>query len=270
MKKITSILIAVLMLLTSAVCASAKEYNFTDNNVIIVLTEEATQKVELGELKIDLEYFADSGLGITEIRCITMGIKPNIYVFTLDKHNHENVLKVAEILSAYEDIEFAEPNYYVTYGDRLSKSNLKLRAGETAKLRNVEFSVKSWKSSNKKIATVKDGKVTALNKGKVTITATASNGKKYTCKVNVSSAPKLTKNKKTVKTIKVKKGTLLKVKIKGKAKKINNKYTNTKFAKITSKKAADVIKVLGLKEGKTTLKIKVNGVKTLKLKVKVI
>ena len=40
------------------------------------------------------------------------------------------------------------------------------------------------------------------------------------------------------------------------------------MAKVTSKKSAKSLKIKGLKKGKTTLKITVNGVK-LKLKVKV-
>jgi hypothetical protein len=58
------------------------------------------------------------------------------------------------------------------------------------------------------------------------------------------------------------------VKITGKASGVKNSYTNTKYAKITSKKTASAIRVRGLKKGSSTLKIKVNGV-TLKLKVKV-
>lgn len=56
--------------------------------------------------------------------------------------------------------------------------------------------------------------------------------------------------------------------IKGKAKTVKNVYTNTKKAKVVSKKTTSTIKVKGLKKGSTTLKIKVNGV-VLKLKVKV-
>jgi uncharacterized protein YjdB len=44
----------------------------------------------------------------------------------------------------------------------------------------------TYKASNKKIATVsKTGKVTAKKKGKVTVTVTAPNGKKATCKITV-------------------------------------------------------------------------------------
>ncbi|MGD9560104.1 MAG: Ig-like domain-containing protein [Oscillospiraceae bacterium] len=43
----------------------------------------------------------------------------------------------------------------------------------------------TWKSSDKKVATVKNGKITAKGKGKATITVSASNGKKAKLKVTV-------------------------------------------------------------------------------------
>lgn len=43
----------------------------------------------------------------------------------------------------------------------------------------------TWTSSNKKVATVKNGKVVAKKKGKATITAKTANGKKATCKITV-------------------------------------------------------------------------------------
>ncbi len=84
-----------------------------------------------------------------------------------------------------------------------------------------------------------------------------------TCKVNVKTSPKLSK-----KSITVKKNKTKTVKITGKASTVKNVYTNTMKAKIISKNTASEIKIKGLKKGKTTLKIKVNGA-ALKLKVKV-
>ena len=56
----------------------------------------------------------------------------------------------------------------------------------TLKVKNLgKVKVKSWKTSNKAVATVSGGKVTAKKKGKATITATLSNGKKCTCAVTV-------------------------------------------------------------------------------------
>ena len=144
---------------------------------------------------------------------------------------------------------------------------VKLKAG---KVKNVGSNaaqygtVKSWASSNKKVAKVSKGKITALKKGSATITATYDTGCKTKYKVTVTTSPKLSK-----KSVKVKKGKTVKVKIIGKASAIKNTYKNTNYAKITSKRTAVTLKVKGLKKGKTTLKIKVNGVVTLKLKVTV-
>lgn len=118
-----------------------------------------------------------------------------------------------------------------------------------------------------------NGKITGLKKGDTNITATMSDGKKYTGTFRVSDNPTLKmKNKngkyKEVKTISITKGKTASVKIFGKASSIKNKYTNTKIAKVTSKNTATTLKIKGLKQGTTTLKISVNGV-VLKLKVNV-
>ena len=97
-----------------------------------------------------------------------------------------------------------------------------------------------------------------------TVTATLTTGKKLSCKIVVSTAPRLSKT-----TVKVKKGDTVVIKLSGKVATINNKYTNTKVAKIASKTNATTLKIKGLKKGTTSLKIKVNGVKTLNLKVNV-
>ena len=124
-----------------------------------------------------------------------------------------------------------------------------------------------WRSSNPKIAKLItdeagdcDGKVYGLKKGTVTITMWDTNSAQYTCKVKVTTNPKLSK-----KSITVKKGKKVTVKIIGKSPVVKNVYKNTKIAKVVSKKTAKKIKVKGLKKGKTTLKIKVNGL-TLRLK----
>ena len=146
----------------------------------------------------------------------------------------------------------------------LLRMSLAMKAGTSQTVGIINGKAKYWTTSNKKVATVKNGRITALNKGKVTVTATLTTGKKLTCKVTVTTAPKLSKT-----TINVKKGRTATVKLSGKVSSINNKYTNTKFAKIISKANATSLKIKGLKKGNTTLRIKVNGVKTLNLKVKV-
>lgn len=68
---------------------------------------------------------------------------------------------------------------------KLSAKTKEVRVGETVslKLKNAKGKV-TWKSSDKKIATVKNGVITPVSEGTVKITA-KNNGKKYTCKVTV-------------------------------------------------------------------------------------
>ena len=72
----------------------------------------------------------------------------------------------------------------------LDQTSLDLKEGETATLTatvkpdNATDKAVAWTSSNDKVATVKDGKVTAVKEGTATITATAGD-KKATCKVTV-------------------------------------------------------------------------------------
>ncbi|MBR2547331.1 MAG: hypothetical protein IKF07_03980 [Eubacterium sp.] len=79
----------------------------------------------------------------------------------------------------------------------------------------------------------------------------------------LAARPKLSKS-----SITIKKGKTAKVKITGKENGTKNTYKNTKIAKVVSKKTASTLKIKGLKKGKTTLKIKVDGT-WLKLKVRV-
>lgn len=84
----------------------------------------------------------------------------------------------------------------------LSKKKLSIKVGKTAKLsvKRAKGWKISWKSKNKKIATVKKAgkyaaKITAKKKGTVKITATAKKGKTrrtLSCKVTVSAASKIT------------------------------------------------------------------------------
>ncbi|MGN0476512.1 MAG: hypothetical protein ACI4HM_04155 [Ruminococcus sp.] len=139
-----------------------------------------------------------------------------------------------------------------------------LKAGAVWTIKISDGSSAKWSSSNKSIATVNKGKITALNKGSTVIRAEFSTGiiLKYT--VRVTTSPTVQKS-----SVSVKKGKTTSVKITGKASSINNKYTNTSRAKIISKTNATTLKIKGYKIGTTTLKVKVNGVKTLSIKVKV-
>ena len=73
----------------------------------------------------------------------------------------------------------------------VSSKTLNLEVGQTRTLTatvtpdNATDKTVTWTSSDKNVATVVDGTVAAVGEGTATITATAANGKKDTCKVTV-------------------------------------------------------------------------------------
>ena len=84
----------------------------------------------------------------------------------------------------------AAGNYLFLYAGRemaqLNQERAAITVGFSKKLEVSGGKVKSWKSSNTKIATVaKNGKVTAKRVGKCKITAILTTGEKLTCTVNV-------------------------------------------------------------------------------------
>ena len=84
---------------------------------------------------------------------------------------------------------------------KLDKTSVSLKAGETAQLTatvtpdNATDKTVTWTSSNEKIATVADGKITAVAPGTATITAT-SGDKSATCTVTVSKEAQIIKDPK--------------------------------------------------------------------------
>ncbi len=77
---------------------------------------------------------------------------------------------------------------------KLNKSTLDVKKGDKAVTLTVTYTPKNptdkkvtWTTSNKDVATVKDGKVTFVEVGTATITATTTNGKEATCTVNVAA-----------------------------------------------------------------------------------
>ena len=83
----------------------------------------------------------------------------------------------------------------------ITKATLSIGGSINLKLLNNKKKV-TWKSSNKKVASVtKKGKVKAKKKGKASIVAKVGK-KKYTCKVTVGSASKKNISKKSAKNVK--------------------------------------------------------------------
>lgn len=152
---------------------------------------------------------------------------------------------------------------------RLNKKKLELKAGETFNLK-VKYSKGErvrYSSDNTKIAIVSSGgKVTALKKGVAKITVRMGS-EKFICKVTVTTNPKLKKAGKTVTVLNLKAGQKTKVNLAGKAEAINNVYNNSPIAIFSALPTATKLKVKAIKPGTTTISVKVNNSKTVKLKV---
>ena len=175
----------------------------------------------------------------------------------------------------FGDNDYTKDGIAYCYNNKI-KCIYNLNSSDTKKLYmwagfSGEFTVDTkkltnWTSSNNKVLTIdSQGNFIVLKKGKVKITAKMANGKKYSKTVSVKNDPTLSTNK-----ITVNKGSVCSLKITGKANSINNKYSISNVAKIISSKSARTIKVKGIRKGITTFKIVVNGVKTLKLTLKVV
>ena len=78
----------------------------------------------------------------------------------------------------------------------LNKTSLNLVKGNSETLTATVYpsdasnKTLTWKSSNSNVATVSNGKITAVAVGTATITATANNGQKATCTVNITASGK--------------------------------------------------------------------------------
>lgn len=145
----------------------------------------------------------------------------------------------------------------------LNKKKLALGVGRSAVLKATvtpEGTAKklTWKSNNKKVAVVKNGKVTAKREGKATITVTTSDGKKAVCKVTVTTkAPvkkqptKVALNQKKL-TLSVCTGATLKATVTptDAVKKLTWKSSNTKVATVKNGK------VTAKKNGKATITVR--------------
>ena len=155
-----------------------------------------------------------------------------------------------------------------------TKKSIKAAGKVTLAVKNKGSNKVTFTSSNKRIATVTSkGVITGLQRGSVTITVKVGT-KKLTAKLVVSNNPVAKIKSKSVsakKTYTVKKGKKLAVKLYRKVSTINNKYTtsNKKIAKVVSKANATTVYIKGIKVGKATIKIKLNGVRMITVKVKV-
>lgn len=194
------------------------------------------------------------------------------FVFKFDSlqrsQNYKFMYKLGTPVPAI-DIESDDSNYNIHYSF--------LNAGDVKKFCVTDGEAVGWKSKNPKVAKVgKKGKVSALSVGYTDIEATLLDGTKLQCRVYVETDPVLKVYDKKVKSINIKQGERVTVIVKGKVYNIENKYTNINNKYIKTKVGVgyfeddeEKIKIKGLRKGTTTLKVKVNKVITLSLKVTV-
>ena len=126
---------------------------------------------------------------------------------------------------------------------KLSKTKLTMGLGDTYTLKLAGAKNPVWKSSNSKIAVVKNGKVIARKTGKATITATYK-GKSYKCTVLVKS-PKISSAKFSMRV--------------GTKKQIRVLNTINRVAWFTSNKSIAVVDKKGLVTARKAGKVKITG-----------
>lgn len=142
--------------------------------------------------------------------CIKNGSKSDVCTYCQDEINYEIIPKTEHNYSDWEVVK--KPTIFeagmktrLCYGCHgkqaesierikttvtLKKKSVNLKKGKTyvlkIKKKHSKDKVKSFKSSNKKVATVtKKGKITAKKKGTAKITVTMKSGCKATCKIKV-------------------------------------------------------------------------------------
>ncbi len=156
---------------------------------------------------------------------------------------------------------------------KLSKTSVTLGKGKTTTLKatvnpsNATNKKVTWTTSNKKVATVSNGKITAKGVGTATITVKTANGKKATCKVTVKNLPTSVKLSKTSATLKKGKTTTLKATITPSKNVISTVTWSTSNSKVATVKNG---KVTAKAKGTATITVKTtNGKKaTCKITVK--
>lgn len=155
-----------------------------------------------------------------------------------------------------------------------TKKSIQTAGKFTLAVKNKGSNKVTFATGNKKVATVTSrGVVTGLQRGSAIIKVTVG-GKLLKCKVTVTNNAILKYKKKALSTkpYKVKKGKSLTFKVYRRVSSIKIVYSvsNKKIAKVTSKAKSNTVVIKGLKVGTATISVKLNGVKTYKIKVKVV
>ncbi len=153
---------------------------------ICTLTFDAAGRLtnlDFSKRKPTKQQAAGFGLNFT----VTGLDKATTYGYTIESKTNDNV-----ILSSQKGSFQTTGGEIAVIGILLDKSSIELFVGDTEQLKatispeNATNQSIIWNSSDKKVAIVEDGLITALTEGTATITATTEDGgKTATCEVNV-------------------------------------------------------------------------------------
>lgn len=162
-------------------CIAVSELNLSQSKIEIKKNEKYTLQTtvlpENSEDKTITWSTSDAKIAIVEDGKIT-GIQPGTATITASTSN--GIEKTCNVIVKVPATEL-----------QLNKTEITLTKGVSEvlaiqkKIPSDTTDQISWTSSNDKVATVKDGKVMAVNAGIATITATTTSGIKATCKVKV-------------------------------------------------------------------------------------
>lgn len=193
----------------------------------------------------------------------------NIYVHDENTYNLINNEKYISDSTKVILIKDAEPLELDKYEVTLYTGNTKKSAQVKAVLTDIKGTVK-WTTSDKSVATVKNGKITAVKKGKAVITASVA-GHKKKVKVTVKNPQIIVADgSESINTINVKRGKTDFYRVSVNPSKSGIKLVTTKnskkYAKISLKK--NTLSLKGIKKGTFTFKLQSGkGSKTVKVKV---
>ena len=229
----------------------------TENAVIKELTQSRTQEMYS-------TVFTEEKPQIISCGAYT----PNINMYMT-----ESQIQIADQSPLVTQMRYVNPSIYENQKAPIKVSSIPyfvqapktLTSGRTWTIKVSNGSKAKWTTSNKYVATVSNGKIIARSKGTAIIKAEFSTGIIVSCKVTVTTSPRLSRT-----SVTVKRGRATTIKLSGKSSSLRNIYYNTKYAKFASYTTATTLKIQGLRVGTSTLRVKVNGVKTLSVKVKVI
>ena len=232
----------------------ARKHKFTVEENVVVLTKNTTMKAAIGDTyRIVLKFFKAIGYASSDPAVATVSDKGLVTVRNGGTAQINVTLENEDTLVLTLNVPYPPAS--------LSKTSLELKIGDSATLtiENLSGRTVSWTSDNDGVATVKQGKVTAVRAGKCVITAKLSDGTALKCKVTVTDPAKLNKTK-------------LKLKVGGSyTLKVNNlggrKVTwSSSNASVASVKDG---KVTAHKAGTCTITAQVQNGKALKCKVTV-